>query len=88
MSAEIESFSSLPIAGYDTPEPVCPGCLPGFLGKLHLELPAESLLNALAAQRGIDREDLRSYDTTELPKPVFGDQVFDGEICTQCGCEL
>lgn len=74
------------IIGYDTPEPVCPDCLPGWLGKAGAEVPAEPLLDSLAAQKGIDRADLGSYDSGDLPKPIFAGQEAGGERCAGvCG---
>lgn len=42
-------------------------------------------LGALADQRGIDREDERSYDSGDFPKVVFADQIEDDEYCGACG---
>jgi hypothetical protein len=69
------------IIGYDTPEPVCPDCLPAYLNRGGTDTDAETLLDSLAAQKGVDRLDLRTYDTKELPKPIFEGEEIQGEYC-------
>lgn len=86
MRGRVGVESAEEIIGYDTPEPVCPDCLPAWLGKEGAEVPAERLLDSLAAQKRIDRDDLSSYDSDDLPKPIFASQETDGERCSGiCG---
>ena len=89
------------IVGYSfNTENFCPDCIiealptgPGetFDGwKLAdgVQMSTEDNLHEIAAAFQIDRQDERSFDSSEFPKVIFSSQVEDSEECALCGVEL
>lgn len=52
------------------------------------DLPEESVLDAIAEAREINREDEYTFDSDDFPKVVFADSVQDDERCDACGNSL
>jgi hypothetical protein len=79
---------SYDVAGYThTAEMLCLGCTASrFSGNDVGDV--EAVLDAVALERGINRQDEHSYDSDDFPKVVFVDQLGDGERCDSCGSEL
>jgi hypothetical protein len=73
---------SLPydIAGYTyNADNYCERHVFGAMGKRRLPgRTVEESLDTYAAQRGIDRQDERSFDSGDFPKVIFRDQAHDG----------
>lgn len=62
-------------------------CLP--LLAMGVENSVEDALDAIAVDRGVDREDERSFDSDEFPKVIFASQVeCTEERCGGCGESL
>jgi hypothetical protein len=91
---------SYDIVGYTfSADNYCERHIFGAMGKRRLPgRSAEESLDTYAKQRGIDRQDERSYDSGNFPKVIFRDQAHDvcnlandygpgqcGDRCGQCG---
>lgn len=85
------------IAGYTyQAETLCPECTVNAVadengvaaGFDYRSASIERWLTELAARRGIDYLDERSYDSGVFPKVVFSVQVEGPEHCGRCGVEL
>lgn len=58
----------------------------GWDGAYNYFTGAEPVLDAVAAARGIDRSDERTFDSSEFPKVIFAEQL-EGETCQDRECE-
>lgn len=82
-------MSNTDIVGYTyNTENLCPNCLRDVVvhwRNADATLPVEALLDALAAEVGINRYDERTYDSGRFPKVIFDSQVEDdSELCGNC----
>lgn len=50
-------------------------------------MSTEDNLNEIALAFGIDRQDERTFDSSDFPKVIFHSQV-EGDVCGHCGREL
>lgn len=64
-------------------EVLCPDCLKEKLGHSS-SVDIETVLDAAAAAKGLDREDETTFDSDDFPKVLLYPEVDDGEAC--CGC--
>lgn len=68
---------------------VCPSCV---LKAVPTPYPAthsaESALDILAQEIGVDRYNEETFDSDDFPKVVFRDQMEDGDVCGSCGERL
>lgn len=80
------------IVGYSfNADEYCPSCTKGMFQQYAPFAPTltEDVLEAAAKALGIDRQDERSYDSSEFPKVIFGSDVeSDDERCGKCGESL
>lgn len=78
------TFHATDIVGYTyQADNHCPSCTEGFFqsdAPNDPTLTEESILDAAARVRGIDRGDEGSFDSGDFPKVIFANQVHDG--CT------
>ncbi len=77
------------IVAYSFPETYCPEHLieemivrgmasPGARG-----MAVEDVLDQIAGATGIDRQDERTFDSSEFPKVIFSSDIDAGETCVQ-----
>lgn len=79
------------IAGYSyQADTYCPSCIVAAVTGIGCPCPdsdTENHLDGIAAGRGIDRYDERSYDSGDFPKVIFVSDL-EGDDCCACGGEL
>ena len=81
------------IVGYTyAADTYCPDCIADAFrpddGVERTYADTEAVLDDAARDRGIDRQDERSYDSDDFPKVIFADGVqepSDGDRCGACG---
>ena len=83
-------MSGAGIVGYVLAEqPFCPECIHDLFIPFDLvgrpERSAEDILNVVARQRGIDRNNENSFSSYVFPKPILAADVSGVEVCISCG---
>jgi len=84
----IPMTKSYDIVGYAfNTDTYCVGdCITQAVGEVDpqsgLTAHVEQALNEIAAERGINRDDERSFDSSEFPKVIFASEEFD--YCPRC----
>lgn len=75
-------------------ETYCPACTieamiaAGDASPAARNMPAEDVLDQCAEASAIDRTDEASFDSSEVPKVAFLDQVRDTDTCGHCYAPL
>lgn len=83
------------IVGYTyNAENLCPACGLEAIIRTDNRPPSErnedveTVLDRIAREDAIDREDESSFDSSAFPKVIFAIMIDDGERCDSCGAPL
>ena len=86
-------MSGSEIVGYLLAEqPFCSDCIHDLFIPFDLiaepDRITEDILNLIAGQRGIDRDNENSFSTYRFPKPIYAADLSGAEVCIYCGKSL
>jgi len=86
-------MSRTDIAGYLLAgEPFCPSCIHDLFIPFDLiggpDRSTEDILDLVAAERGIRRDDETTFTAKEFPKPIYAPDVIGADVCIYCGKPL